>query len=104
MSNTPEKPADAGPRSSDQLGLVERLRNPWHHADCREAADEIERLRSELAAKRGPGADDSARMDWLSTGDNYLRAEEHFYPADGVGLRAFIDWCMAGNEPGDFEA
>lgn len=26
--------------------LLERLRAPWHHADAREAADEIERLRA----------------------------------------------------------
>lgn len=45
-----ERPADAGPALSEGLGLVEKLRNPWHHADCRRAADEIERLRAAVRA------------------------------------------------------
>ena len=53
------KTAQSGPpgmvRFTDQLGLVERLRQQWpdtpHHRDAlhREAADEIERLRAKLA-------------------------------------------------------
>ena len=40
------KPAEV--RSMEGLGgLVEKLRSPWHHADCRSAAAEIERLRGE---------------------------------------------------------
>lgn len=78
---------------SDQLDLIEKLRHQSHHADCRRAADEIERLRA-----------DAARMDWLATGTNYVLCEESLYPTDGTKLRAFVDWCMAGNEPADFEA
>lgn len=52
MGNETVKPADEGRRSGDQLSLVERLRNPWHHSDCRAAADEIQRMRGEQEVLR----------------------------------------------------
>lgn len=67
MSNDTEKPADAGPRSSEQLGLVERLRQMSRRGHWPllgdEAADEIERLfgmldrmDDELRQERNPRA------------------------------------------------
>ena len=55
---TQEKPADGAPLEGGVRPLVERLRMAWpetpHHRDAlhREAADEIERLRGEVAMLR----------------------------------------------------
>ncbi len=54
MSNTPKTHADAGPGSSEGLGLVERLREMSSRGYWpllgHEAAEEIERLREALQA------------------------------------------------------
>lgn len=59
----------------------------------------VERLRSGALAISHP---DTARMNWLSTGPNFLAPEEVLN--DGHDLRAFVDWCMAGNDAYDFKA
>ena len=53
-------------------------------------------------AMREMYAEDKARMDWLSTDMNYVLTEGYLYPVDGAKLRAFVDWCMEDNDPGDF--
>lgn len=44
--------ADRGSECNDLLGLAEKLRSPWHHGDCKLAADAIERMSAELAQWR----------------------------------------------------
>lgn len=89
---------DAGGKSAlgEGLGLVDKLRNPWHHADCRRAADEIERLTKALKAAN----DQAERFErgWYLRGDALESIKRHCEPQPSALAAAIVATCKSGLE------
>lgn len=109
MSNTPKTPADAGPSSSDQLGLA-ALRGiaaqdgklgkcEWCGTYCRlpcqcPAEVEIERLRTLL--RRGD-AHLRKWAEWYGNADHYARGQLPLPPAGDIALAEDIAEALRPN-------
>ena len=56
--------------NTDTAALVEKLRSPWHHADCRQAAAKIEQQDHEIARLRALLADADILAQHSGAGDS----------------------------------
>ena len=55
-------------KTDETAPLMERLRGPWHHADCRRAGELLEQQAAEIADLRQQ-LDDEKRQHELTRGD-----------------------------------